>query len=265
MLLARWVQPIIAPLLYNSIVLGSDAQAQSLLLAIVADERRKTYTVRRLIQSVEIIQDLSERGKNDIVQMAEHVAELIIWLNKPQSSLTSLTIPLAVMDYPISSGLPYPQLPRSITFTGPGHLFSDYNFSSVTHLRISEINIPLWQLKALFSIARSLTHIALKVSRRGFDGLVLAESLLTVKRLKCAVIAVDLPEGDPYEKQLLNIRHTPRAQAQSMQDSNIITWSWNDQVHRLFEVTSEQLFWEKAEEELRDWKQKAASLTTSTL
>ncbi|PVF94535.1 hypothetical protein CPB86DRAFT_740340 [Serendipita vermifera] len=252
MRLARWVQPIIAPILYSSIVLGSDAQAQSLLLAIYADERRKTYVVRKLIQSIEIVQDLSERGKNEIVQMAEHIAELIIWLNKPQSSLTSLKIPLAVMDYPVSSGLPYPKLPPSITFTGPGTLFSDYNFSSVTHIRLSEINLPLWQLKALFSIARSLTHIALKVSRKGYDGLVLVESLLSVKRLKCAVIAVDLPERDPHREQLFNLKHLPHSHSRSIKDSNIVVWVWDVQVRRLFKRAPEQLFWEKAEGELRD-------------
>jgi hypothetical protein len=245
LLLARWVQREIAPILYHTVTIGTTSQAESILHAIVRDIHRKEYQVKELIKSF-VIRDQADP---QFGRFAAVLAQALKTLQRG-NYWEHLFIPLPVLAAIEAKGGKYLKLPTSLTYTGSGSMFADYSYENVVRLRVADYNFGLWEIKGMMAIAKRITHLAFKISSNPWAGMSLVHVMAGIPRIECLVVAVDIPAEEEWVSNLLNLKNVTMEHLPPANLSKTLIWKWDNNVDELYHHPDAEMFWKKAKAEL---------------
>lgn len=243
LLLARWVQSEIAPILYHTVTIGNESEARSIFLAIVNDIHRKEYKVTKLIKSFVIRDQVNPPGR--FTAVLSHVLKTL-----QRSNWEHLLVPLPVLAAMEGKGGGYLKLPTSITYTGSGSMFADYSYENVVRLRVADYNFGLWEIKGLMAIAKGVTHLAFKISSNPWAGMSLVHVMAAIPRVECLVVAIDISPEEEWVSNLLNLKNVTMEHLPPANLSKTLIWKWDDDVNKLYHNPDAEMFWKKAKAEL---------------
>jgi hypothetical protein len=244
LLLARWVQREIAPILYHTVTIGNESGAASILLAIARDIHREEYKVKKLIKSF-VIRDQIDPQPGRFTAILSHVLKTL-----QHSNWEHLLVPLPVLAAMEGKGGGYLKLPMSITYTGNGSMFADYSYANVVRLRVADYNFGLWEIKGLMAIAKQVTHLAFKISSNPWAGMSLVHVMAGIPRIECLVVAVDISPEEEWVSNLLNLKNVTMDHLPPANLSKTLIWKWDDDLNKLYHNPDAEMFWKKAKAEL---------------
>ncbi|KIM32726.1 hypothetical protein M408DRAFT_6198 [Serendipita vermifera MAFF 305830] len=244
MRLALWVQPIIGPILYRVVTIRNIKQGQSLFLAITRNIKGKGYTPRALIKSLVVCDDSREQAKD--TAYATVIAEIIILLHN--GGYKRLDIPLHLIGYSASSISYTPPLPYSVTFRDvKGSLFSDYSYGSVVKIRLPEFDPQMWEIRALLSVAKKVSHISLTLSSNAWAAMGLVDAVSRLPQIKVVVVVVKMsPDEEEHLPQLLKLKEEPPTWVEGIIVSKVFVWQWNSEVQKLLDDEDDNVVWNAA-------------------
>jgi hypothetical protein len=165
MLLARWIQGTIAPILYDVVKMDSESRMESFLFALENDDKgHRSYRVREIVRCFIIADD--EDNARDVKFWSSAIWKVTQALDMSVWKELEIPIPLvASTSSGEKAGRTY-RLPYSTTLTRytPLRTINKLDFSTVNRIRIRTTGLAFWRIAGLVdSFATkhpNITHLA---------------------------------------------------------------------------------------------------------
>lgn len=249
MQLARWVQPIVAPLLYRIVIIKTENQKRSFTLAL-ENGKEKAYSPFKLVHSLVVDVDRSVIFSPDMLYQWVRLLDKSTWKEvqfPPRWLFTG-----GIRN---STSISF-QLPPSVTFPEDIMGYPIYNdYSRIVKLRFLCTKATFRDMAGLVrgytELAPNLSHLAITIYDHPFTIPDIRSLLDAAEHLQCIVaLVIKYPSLHYYangwgdegvQKEMLSIK-----------TSKLVLWEENSTNRALFYGYDSELLWAQAERELAD-------------
>lgn len=267
MLLARWLQSFIAPLLYATVVIDTEPQLCSFLLTLENDKDNRGYITRKLVRSLVITEGQSDGSDigigRDRLLWASKILTITHTLN--ESTWKELHIPTYLINYASSalgeiSKVRY-RMPPSTTYVyWRGYWMSGYlDSSAVTKLRFQNFALSF---RSMVQVIRHLvnrkpktTHLSVTSNSWPTDILDIVKLVDAVNtehpNLQCVVV-IKIPSESPTDNLEDPEAIRTGRQLMKIKAPKLVMWERSEENNSIYNSYDSEKLWSQAERELAE-------------